>query len=861
MSVLDFFNKGVNPNADSTGVKAHPPSGGKHRSYFLEPYVKASSLSNTLSGNLHLKGRSKSTDENGKSYPWGFTPDVDFYIDPTNINYETSSPVERGNVLQAGIRVDDGVPKFGIPRDTNDILNNDIPNAFDAFNEDGGYEFQHHLDRGDIPSAIKLTKDSDIYLSSYVETDTDNEDPISFGYDLIIDVENSPLFNGAVEDFISQFSSYTEVSSRAKNIKEFKKQFFKFFKVNISNTLEVKPPRTYYLRKISGLDGLSESISSDKSKQFVEYGKDFINLTLYEDVSVNTGYLAALYKILTWSRINGKKIIPDNLLRFDVEIVVTERRRFNRVIKNGDNTMDQFSDLMSRYRYKLYECQFFFEKFSHGNDIDLRDTNLTQDYDIKFNYKFSTMRFEKFTDQNSVSGTRKHIDLDNINKDLNKIDPKYSNSFSVNNSNISLNPIDYVLKKYTPIQQSTTYIPILLPANAVQMIVPLSSLNKTPANTYQDKLNNMKINSIKHRSNLLQRTLENIETTFKSDINMFIYDLKQDVLNFIPGNFVGGFTEDGYEYNIPAYYINKAFNTANNTLRKSIGTIGASIYEQKNIAVQGFLNNINEGIDYGNNLLNNELGKLTGHYSGGGTKPSNIYNSEDTNYQVNNNPLNIYGNSSPTRIVYDGSYISSDNAPDTPAHDTGAPLDIYAYEPVYPDTPSHDVGAPLDIYAYEPVYPDTPSHDVGAPLDIYSYEPVYPDTPGHDTGSPLSIYSFEPTYPDTPLHNTGEPLDIYNREVIYEDTPIHTTGDILDIYKYEPVYEDTPSHNTGSPLSIYDTTVDSISEVPTKKTSIYDTRNDVQTPSEKKDTLSIYDSKKETKDIKGGGNSLNIYGK
>src|ERR1700753_1169373 len=127
-SQLNFLNS-LNP-ADTTGVLSHPPSGGKQRSYFLEPDVKASSLSNTLSGNLHLKGRSKSTDETGKAYPWGFTPPVDFYVDPNNVDSDTGSPVERGNILDAGIRDSNGNAEYGIPRDVNDILDQDVPNAF-----------------------------------------------------------------------------------------------------------------------------------------------------------------------------------------------------------------------------------------------------------------------------------------------------------------------------------------------------------------------------------------------------------------------------------------------------------------------------------------------------------------------------------------------------------------------------------------------------------------------------------------------------------------------------------------------------------------------------------------------------------
>ncbi len=820
-SIFDFLNKGVNPNANSTGVRANLPAG-KQRSYFLEPEVKASSLATTLSGNEKLKGRSKSTDQNGKPYPWGFTPEVDFYQDPKNTDSNTNSPVERGNILNAGIIDSNGNGKYGIGRDVNDILDQDVPNAFTAFRDGSGYEYLHRLDRGEIPVGVQLSRDSDIYLSSYTETDTDNEDPVSFGYDIIINHDTSPLFNGAVEDFITEFSNYSEISSRYVAIEQFKKQFFKFFNVDIKNTLGYDQPRTYYLQKISGLNDLSESITSDKFKQFVDYGKDYITLTLREDVSVNTGYLAALYKLLTWSRVHGKKMIPDNLLRFDIEIVVTEARKFNRVIKNNDNTMDQYADLLSRYRYKLYECQFFFENFSHGNEIDMSNLDYSNGYDIKFNYKFTTMRFEKFTDENTIIGSsiiRKHIELDNSNVDLSKIDPKNSNRLTISNNTIILNPIDYVMNKYTPIGESTTYNPILLPTNAVQTIDPFSSLNKSSVNNFQQKLNNMDIptlvTTVTNKTTLLQRTLENIESTFKSNVNRFIYNLKQDILDFVPGNYVGGFTEDGYEYNIPAYYINKAFNTANNTLRKSIGTVGRRIYQEKNIYVQGLLGNIDEVIDKGNNLLNKELGKITGYYDGGGTKPSNIYDTENVNYQTGNNTKHIYGDGGAVKIVYEGSNTSSDDAPIDPPHHLGIPFDIYGNEgrDSHDPTPAHTTGTTFDIYGNEgrDSHDPTPTHHKGTIFDIYGNEgrDSHDPTPSHTTGTTFDIYGNEgrDSHDPTPTHHSGTTFDIYGNEGrdSHDPTPAHTTGTPFDIYGNEgrDSHDPTPAHNTGAPFDIY----------------------------------------------------------
>ena len=173
-------------------------------------------------------------------------------------------------------------------------------------------------------------------------------------------------------------------------------------------------PKIYYLKKISGLDNLVEkgvSVNSDKVKSMVDYGNDVIKLTLYEDTSINTGYLASLYKLLSWSRRNGRQVIPENLLRFNVDIIVTEIRDFERVVKSKDNKdLIAYADKTTKYIYHLYDCQFQFDNLSHGNDIDMTEKKFTDDFDIEFNYKFSTMDMWRFTYPGNV-GTQSSLDL------------------------------------------------------------------------------------------------------------------------------------------------------------------------------------------------------------------------------------------------------------------------------------------------------------------------------------------------------------------------------------------------------------------------------------------------------------------
>ena len=115
---------------------------------------------------------------------------------------------------------------------------------------------------------------------------------------------------------------------------------------------------SYYLKKVGGLKDLSENNGSNSFKYLTDYRKDVITLDFLEDVSLTLGTLSNLYKLLYWSKPNGKSIIPENLLRFNCKIIVSELRNFSRVKASG-RRVDVIKDNLSRYVYNLKECQLF----------------------------------------------------------------------------------------------------------------------------------------------------------------------------------------------------------------------------------------------------------------------------------------------------------------------------------------------------------------------------------------------------------------------------------------------------------------------------------------------------------------------
>jgi hypothetical protein len=244
----------------------------------------------------------------------------------------------------------------------------------------------------------------DIYLGSFIKTLDEQEQPTMLGYDIKLKWNDSPLLNGTAQAFIGQFGKLgnSEIAARSELLSKFIEQLTRFFKVNepSKNPLfEDKPgAKTYYMRKITGLNKLVESLDSSEGKQFVDYGKDFIELTFNEDVTQNLAYLASLYKSLSYSRRNGKQILPENVLRFDAEIEVTEIRKFKRVFKNlSENRFESVADKISKYTYTLYECQFFFPTLTHTDTLDMSASAELEEFTMKFNFKWSTMKFSKFS--------------------------------------------------------------------------------------------------------------------------------------------------------------------------------------------------------------------------------------------------------------------------------------------------------------------------------------------------------------------------------------------------------------------------------------------------------------------------------
>lgn len=445
-------------------------------------------------------------------------------------------------------------------------------------------DFLHYLDSKvtRIPDNPQIP--SNQHLASFIQTSDNLEDPTYFGYDIIIDIPNSPLFNGSILDFINSTNNGKlvfndpDIQSRKDIWKNFCGDFFSFFHSNTnagndfiktfidsSNRLDRTDAKPYYLRKLEGLDKLVEKEIlgvNDTTKAFVDYGKDVIKLGLYEDVRLSTGTLAFLYKTLAWSRVKGKQIIPENLLRFDVNIEITEIRNFNRVVKgvkNGD--LNVYSDIPPKYVYTLYDCQFEFPNMSHPGDIDMTESaKATDSFDISFNYKFSTLKLQRFKwDKDTSIFNISEIDNRIVNKspyvnsggNIQFPFDNISNNITSMTASSALNSYkaSYAIGKYQQ-QNIKTQSPSTGPKQESLFKRAFEGLVKDAEKAINNRINTDLTNQYK----LLNETLTNIrnsvgfgrmsEPVNVYDRNPYQDDLKNAFRNFVGQSIKGFFSGD-----------------------------------------------------------------------------------------------------------------------------------------------------------------------------------------------------------------------------------------------------------------------------------------------------------------------------
>lgn len=213
---------------------------------------------------------------------------------------------------------------------------------------------------GDLRTVVDANQDIFRYgLHKY--RDSMYEDPTYLGFTIELD-DNSALFT-QVLPFLERRGgqNWTELQSRIPVYKQFVSKIQQIFNSQESIVNEFDKTRfikQHYINSVSGLNNLT--------KKFNLYQEDKLDFQLHEDIAMWSTYLSYLYNNLTYSYENGRELIPENLLKFNMYIKISEIRSLTSIgkLKSNDPSDLQIADALknnvTQLVYKLYDCEFNF---------------------------------------------------------------------------------------------------------------------------------------------------------------------------------------------------------------------------------------------------------------------------------------------------------------------------------------------------------------------------------------------------------------------------------------------------------------------------------------------------------------------
>jgi len=228
------------------------------------------------------------------------------------------------------------------------------------------------------------------YDNTKISKSDNYEDPTYLIFDIQIDTDHSPLFSKFENDisalnFLKNYSdSIPELSERLNirsndptdMVSEFQNQFLKLFQTTTPNSTDYpnNGSKQHYIESVSGLDLLN--------KKIINYPDDFITFTVSEDITLLLQYITELYNNLTFSYDTQRQLIPDNLLRFNLKIILSDFRNMkletNKIKslnpKSQIDVLETYEDMVNTHKskmiYVLHDCQLnFFESKSFGDGI------------------------------------------------------------------------------------------------------------------------------------------------------------------------------------------------------------------------------------------------------------------------------------------------------------------------------------------------------------------------------------------------------------------------------------------------------------------------------------------------------------
>lgn len=323
---------------------------------------------------------------------------VDVNAATTNANKEPAAPNKpdsMGYLIGYNINLNDSINKLGSKGLTGGAVN--LAKNIIA----GGADKPLHDYSSDLTNHSTMPSDgSTLFKYSLNKQDFQYEDPTFLIYELIFEESSSALFNygdpfgssksGSALKFIYSYSNIAEIGKRKVIYDEFINILLKIFNTDTTHTNNMtsrnKNAKIYYINSIKGLSKFSNKI--------VKYPEDKVTIELNEDVSLLSSYLVELYNNLIYSYKNQRYLIPDNCLRFDLKIKITDVRSFKIPNPNydpnikGSQTFIYLTDPPAII-YKLHDCNFDFfnsvpfeELLSAAGDSKMSSNSSKVSFDI-----------------------------------------------------------------------------------------------------------------------------------------------------------------------------------------------------------------------------------------------------------------------------------------------------------------------------------------------------------------------------------------------------------------------------------------------------------------------------------------------
>ena len=203
----------------------------------------------------------------------------------------------------------------------------------------------------------------------------------------ILNNENTMQSTNSAIKYLKYGAAYykaEQISDRIKALEKFTK---------ILSFINCKAP--WYFNHIQGLNNANK-FDTPPNERFIQIG------CIPDAIDLRLSSLVELYKYAVYDEVNMKEIIPDNLRKFDMNVVLvsvpikhyhtslTNKRAYNKAknIHPEGNTGADFSNVMSYKLFTFKNCEFDFSSMSDLYNTSVSNDNpfQTNQCEIKINY-------------------------------------------------------------------------------------------------------------------------------------------------------------------------------------------------------------------------------------------------------------------------------------------------------------------------------------------------------------------------------------------------------------------------------------------------------------------------------------------